>query len=278
MDDLSWLGEPIDARGLFATERARLVDYLRTLDDADWQRPVTSRWTVRDVVAHVLGDDYGRIARDRDGHFGGGGPQTGEDLASFIHRQNQDWVDATQRISARALVDTLELSGAWISQLFLESDQFAPSLGVSWAGVDPAPRWLDCARELTEYWVHRQQVREATGAQVDTDPTLLGPVLDTFFRALPITLAKQRAVRGSRVRVTVADIPAAEWTVTATDAGWSLVPGVAGQVVAEVQFDADTAWRMATRAIEPATTRERARASGDSSIIGALCELVAIVR
>jgi hypothetical protein len=34
---------------------------------------------------------------------------------------------------------------------------------VSWAGPDPAPLWLDCARDFTEYWVHQQQIRDATG-------------------------------------------------------------------------------------------------------------------
>ncbi|WP_455567292.1 hypothetical protein [Streptomyces chartreusis] len=68
---------------------------------------------MRDVVAHVLGDCYGRLARHRDGHREGRreGPACapGEDLPAYIHRINRQWVDAHSRVSPAALTDTLEL-------------------------------------------------------------------------------------------------------------------------------------------------------------------------
>ncbi|WP_435857124.1 maleylpyruvate isomerase N-terminal domain-containing protein [Streptomyces mobaraensis] len=70
--DPAWLGAPIDARSLFAPEHAALMATLRGLTPSDWGREAVPGWTVRDLAAHVLGDCYGRLARDRDHH--GGGP------------------------------------------------------------------------------------------------------------------------------------------------------------------------------------------------------------
>jgi hypothetical protein len=39
---------------------------------------------------------------------------------------------------------------------------FAMGEPVTWAGPEPAPIWLDIAREYTERWLHQAQVRDAT--------------------------------------------------------------------------------------------------------------------
>lgn len=35
------------------------ISYLKTLKPEDWQKPVTDKWTVRDVVAHMVGWEKG---------------------------------------------------------------------------------------------------------------------------------------------------------------------------------------------------------------------------
>ena len=48
---------------------------------------------------------------------------------------------------------------------------------MDWAtGRDPAPVWLDVAREYRERFVHQQQIREATG-RPRLSPELTAPVL-----------------------------------------------------------------------------------------------------
>ncbi len=169
----SWLGVPIDARSLFAPEQAALMATLSSLASADWGKEAVPGWTVRDLAAHVLGDFYGRLARDRDGHKDGPGFAPGETLEAFIHRINQEWVDAHRRVSPAALTDTLDLIGGQVARFFEAADPGSPSLGVSWAGVDPAPMWLDSARDFTEFWTHRQQIRHAIGQDTDPDPRFL---------------------------------------------------------------------------------------------------------
>ena len=86
---------------LMARDRAELLDMLRALSAVEWEQPtVAAPWVVRDVVAHILGDDVSRLARGRDGHQVDA-PGPGEPLLAFIHRFNGQWVDATRRASPR---------------------------------------------------------------------------------------------------------------------------------------------------------------------------------
>ncbi|NRQ34661.1 maleylpyruvate isomerase family mycothiol-dependent enzyme [Nonomuraea sp. NN258] len=277
MTDFSWLGPVIDARDRFAAERAALLGDLRALPPGGWRSPAVPGWSVRDVAAHLLGDDYARLSMQRDGHRDGPPFLPGEGLAAYIHRTNQEWVDACARLSPRALTDTLELTGAAIAELFRTSDPHAPALGVNWAGVDPAPLWLDCAREFTEHWTHRQQIRHATGLGTDPDPAALGLVLDTFMRALPHTLRDTPAEDGVQVRVDVDGPGGGTWTVTAGNGRWSLAPAPAGTPAAVVRLDPETAWLLCTRGIEPETALERAGLEGDERLGAAVCHIVSIV-
>lgn len=285
MTDFTWLSTPLDARALFAPERAALLATLRALPHADWDREAVPGWSVRDVAAHVLGDDYGRLARDRDGDSAGPAPLPDETLETFIHRANQEWVDSARRISPRALADTLELTGGGVAGLWQNGTPDELSLGVSWAGAEPAPRWLDCARDLTEYWTHRQQIRHAIGQPTDADPRLLGPVLDTFMRALPHTLREVTAAPGTRARIVIRGAAGGTWTATATESGWALtttgheLPG-APEPAAVLTLDPETAWLLCTRGITPdaALQHPDTRAHGDARLRTAMSRILSIIR
>ncbi|KOT57936.1 MULTISPECIES: maleylpyruvate isomerase family mycothiol-dependent enzyme [Streptomyces] len=277
----AWLGTPIDARPLFAPEHAALMATVRGLAPADWGREAVPGWTVRDLVAHLLGDFYGRLSRDRDGHREGPAFAPGETLEAFIHRINQEWVDAFSRVSPTALTDTLGLVGGQVARFFEGADPHTPSLGVSWAGADPAPMWLDSARDLTEFWTHRQQIRHAAGQGTDPDPRLLSVVLDTFLRALPHTLREVAAPAGTQIQVRIDGPAGGTWTVTATGTRWSLAePADARSAVrpaALVRLDAETAWRLCTRGIQPDTALARARIEGRRDLAEAACQIVSII-
>ncbi|GAA4879525.1 maleylpyruvate isomerase N-terminal domain-containing protein [Actinomycetospora straminea] len=75
-------GPAIDARPALRRDRARFLELLRVLTPDDWHRPtVCGPWLVRDVVAHVLGDDLSRLSRSRDRYDrSGGGPSGGSSL------------------------------------------------------------------------------------------------------------------------------------------------------------------------------------------------------
>ncbi|GAA2926066.1 maleylpyruvate isomerase family mycothiol-dependent enzyme [Streptomyces thioluteus] len=273
----SWLGAPIDARPLFAPEHAALMATLRGLAPADWGKEAVPGWTVRDLAAHVLGDFYGRLARDRDGHREGPALAPGETLEAFIHRINQEWVHTFSRVSPAALTDTLDLVGGQVARFFEAADPGPPSLGVSWAGVDPAPMWLDSARDFTEFWTHRQQIRHAAGRETDPDPRFLSLVLDTFMRALPHTLREIAAPVGTQMQVRIDGPAGGTWTVTATGDRWSLAEPDAARPAAAVRLDAETAWRLCVRGIQPDAALARARIDGDRELAEAACRILSIV-
>ncbi|ARQ69633.1 maleylpyruvate isomerase family mycothiol-dependent enzyme [Streptomyces marincola] len=273
----AWLGAPIDARPLFAPEHAALMALLRDLAPADWSREAVPGWTVRDLAAHILGDCYGRLARARDGHRGGPAPEPGETLETFIHRVNAEWVAAFSRVSPAALTDTLDLVGGQTVRYFEAADLDSPSLGVSWAGADPAPMWLDSARELTEFWTHRQQIRHAAGRGTDPDPRLWSVVLDTFLRALPHTLRAVDAPVGTQLRVRIDGPAGGTWTATATGERWSLAPPAGERPAATLELDPETAWRLCTRGIAPDDALTLARLHGDRDLAAAACRIVSIV-
>ncbi|MER5427330.1 maleylpyruvate isomerase family mycothiol-dependent enzyme [Streptosporangium roseum] len=273
----SWLGAPIDARFLFAPEQAALMATLRGLAPADWDQEAVPGWTVRDLAAHVLGDFYGRLARDRDGHRDGPAFAPGESLEAFIHRINQEWVEAHRRVSPAALSDTLDVVGGQVVRFFEATDPNSLSLGVSWAGIDPAPMWLDSARDFTEFWTHRQQIRHAAGQDTDPDPRFLSVVLDTFMRALPHTLREVAAPSGTQIQVRIDGPAGGTWTVTATGPRWSLAQPDPARLAAAVRLDTETAWRLCTRGIQPDTALAHVRIDGDRELGEAACQIVSIV-
>ena len=76
---------------------------------------------------------------------------------------------------------------------------------VSWASEVPVPVWLDHARELTEKWIHRQQILEALGQPSDLRADLAGPVMDALRWAYPHRLKAHAVPQGSEVEIRVDD-------------------------------------------------------------------------
>jgi uncharacterized protein (TIGR03083 family) len=257
-----------DLRPLMERDRAALLDLLRALPGADWQQPTAAApWLVRDVVAHLLADDLSRLARGRDGHPGTG-PRPGEPLARFLDRFNAQWVEAAQRISPPVLVDLLAAVTPQVLAFWRDQDLDALGEPVSWADPGPAPVWLDCARDATEYWVHQQQIREATGRPVDTDPATVRAVLDTFLHAVPLTLRDQP---GTALRI---ESEVGTWHWERGDAGWVRAPATSGGAV--LRIDSATLWRLCVRMIEP--ERARARCVVDGAAAEAVLQIVSIIR
>jgi uncharacterized protein (TIGR03083 family) len=273
--DPSWLGKPIDARPLFGSELTSLLDLLRSLRRNEWNRAAVPGWTVHDLAAHILGDYHGRLGSSAESH-----QRTmlfGETLEAFIHRVNQEWIDRHTGHSPAEIIEALELAGTQVTRQFEGTDLHATGLGVSWAGSDPAPKWLDVAREFTEYWTHRQQIRHATGQDTDLEPSALSTVLDTFMRALPHTLRDTPAPAGTQLQMVIDEPAVGTWTVTATADRWSLAETRTGRPTASVRLDPETAWRLCTRGIDPGTALARVRISGDRRIAEAACQIVSIV-
>ena len=102
-------GSPIETLPLFAELDRLLLELLRSLTPADWQRPTLARqWTVQDVAAHLLDGNLRTLSMLRDGHFDEA-PQDPSypGLVAYLNRLNADWVRAARRLSPVVLVALL---------------------------------------------------------------------------------------------------------------------------------------------------------------------------
>jgi uncharacterized protein (TIGR03083 family) len=273
--------EPVLVLDLFPPERAALLELLSSLADDDWAKPTACEgWSVKDIAAHLLADDLGRLSRGRDrfaeAAFAPEGRRSYEaELLAFINRMNESWVAAARRLSPPLLIDLLRFSGDQ-TQRYLESlDPMAIGEPVSWAGPDPAPVWLDVAREFTERWLHQQQLRDAVQRPGLKEPRFFAPVLDTLVRALPHTFRDVLAPRDTRVALSISGESGGEWALVRDAHCWALYRGAAARPAAAVTIDQETAWRLFTKGL----TKDEAKAElrGDRSLAARVLDTVSII-
>jgi uncharacterized protein (TIGR03083 family) len=213
----------VDARPLVPRLRAELAALLGTLSDRDWARPTACPgWDVHAVAAHLLGVELGNVSVRRDGWKLG--PAQGEDLDAWLNTFNQQWVDAARRISPVLLTDLLDLAGLRFEEHLATLDLDATGGPVEWAaGADPAPVWLDIAREYMERYVHQDQIRQAT-RRPPLGAVFTGPVLATAAHALPRALDQVDRPAGTVVTFTAEGAGGGTWQVVRTPSGWELDP------------------------------------------------------
>ena len=276
--------EPVLTTHLFPEERRALLALLSSLSGVEWRAPtVCPGWSVKDIAAHLLADDIGRLSRGRDGYPGADfAPPTSPDhfeaeLLENINRQNELWVAAARRLSPHVIVDLLRWSGEQTQAYFDSLNPFVVGEPVSWAGPEPAPVWLDIAREYTERWLHQQQIRDAVGKPGLTDRETFAPVLETFVRALPHTFRHVDAPETTHVRLTVTGDAHGEWSLVRHDSRWALFSATEAPPNAAVTMDADTAWRLFTKGISKAAALDRVAITGDRLLGEKILETVSII-
>jgi uncharacterized protein (TIGR03083 family) len=269
--------EPTLVLDLFPVERQALLSVLRSLTDQDWERStVCPGWSVHDIASHLAGDDIGRLSRAHG--YSASRRRAGEDLVAFVDRQNAEWVAAWRRVSPTFIVDVLEMTGERTQRYFESLDPFAMGGGVWWAtGDDPAPIWLDMARELTERWHHQAQIRDAVGVRPLDDESILRPVIATFAFALPRTFRDVAAPPGTAVTLTVTGNGGGNWSIVRDDDAWHLMNGAAETPAASVALDSDTYWRLVTKGLAPDTAAVRATIEGRPDLGRRVLQSVAII-
>lgn len=270
-------GPAIDARSVFRRDRERLSSLLSALSSADWERATAcGNWLVRDVVVHVLGDDLSRLSRSRDLYAGPDAPAGAESLADFIARLNDRWVRACAGLSPSVIVEQLEATTPAVLAFWDGLDLSAQGDPVTWAGPRPAPVWLDCARDFTEYWTHQRQVRESLGVGREDDPETDRTALDTFLRAVPYTLRDAGALVGDTVSIAVDGPAGGRWSWRYEDHGWAWCARHPPEPTTSVTVADEILWRLCTRMIQPSDARRSVVISGRRDLGEALTEMVSI--
>jgi uncharacterized protein (TIGR03083 family) len=271
--------QPILIVDLFPEVLDALLDLLAGLSDDEWAAPtVCPGWSVKDLAGHLLGDDVGMLSRRRDDYQHGSAVIAGwDDLVAFINRQNAEWVETARRFSPRLLCDMLRMTGAQVSTFFQSLDTYVLGGPVDWAGPEPAPVWLDLAREYTERWHHQQQIRDAIGKPGLTEPRYLAPALDAFVRALPHTYRHLDAAEQTLVALTITGAAGGTWFLLREQSTWQLYLDIARAPDAQVTLDQDTAWRLFTKGIGEETARSRATSTGDSRLAAPMLKTLSVI-
>lgn len=270
----------IDYITLFGRERRTLLDLLAGLDEGDWGRPTPCpHWSVLDLSCHLLGDDLGLLARQRDRHFGTRPPDDLRDEAAFIewlddlqHR----WVQASRRLSPQLVQELLAWTGPQLERTFRDQDPTARTASVSWASSQPVPVWLDHARELSEYWIHRQQLRESLHRPPELGTPTAAAVIDALRWAYPYRLAPITAPTGSTIIIMITGDLDRRWCLRATDSGWAFHDKPATRVIAQLRMTADQAWRLLTNNLSPLHQRQL-DITGEETVVNVLRRTRAII-
>jgi len=190
---------------------------------------------------------------------------------------NEAWTAATRRLSPRVLCDLLAWAGPQVEEYFASLDSHATGVPVNWAGVEPAPNWLDLAREYTERWHHQQQIRDAVGRPGLKQRRFFAPVLAAFVHALPRTYRDVPAADGTTVQLTITGEAGGEWFLVRERSAWNLYVEGAPPPAACVTLDADDAWRLFTKGLRPDEARARAVLAGDSQLAVKMLETISIL-
>jgi uncharacterized protein (TIGR03083 family) len=265
---------------LFRLERARLLEVLKALEPSDWSRPTRCpEWTVHGLSLHLLGDDLSFLSSQRDEHHGTPAPASLDEVGfiNWLDAVQIQWVDAARRLSPRLVVEMLQGLDAPVADTIGAHDPSVADGHVSWASEHPVPRWLDQTRELSERWIHRQQILEAVGRPVDLNEDLARPVLDGLRWAFPFRLGDVLRPPGTTVTVTVTGPEVATaWTLVSDGTQWQFSTGSDSGTIAAIEATTDQTWRLLTNNLDP-TQHGMPTTIGDKEITDVLLRTRAII-
>jgi uncharacterized protein (TIGR03083 family) len=264
-------GPPGDVSQLFGLERERLLSLLKSLEVTDWHRETPCPgWSVLGLVCHLVNGDLGMLSRHRDNYLGTR-PPDGDDESDFIEWLDnlmQEWVSATRGLSPRVAIGLLTWTGPQMVEHFAAQDPMERTAHVQWAGPDTSPIWLNQVRELSEFWIHRQQLLDALDQEPDLRSDVLGPVFEGFRWAYPYRLTTQTRPFGDTVTIDISGSVAATWHLVSTQQGWAFAD-VPGNEVAMISMSTDEAWRLLTNNL-PQERQGALRMSGDPALLEVL--------
>jgi uncharacterized protein (TIGR03083 family) len=270
--------QPIIVVDLFPEILGELLGLLTGLSAEEWSKPTACPgWSVKDVALHLLGVEVGNLSQRRDGHALGVSLASWEELVTFINDWNHGWVEIARRISSRLLIDLLQFTGARMCEYFRSLDPYAMGGPVSWVGPEPAPVWLDLAREYTERWHHQQHIRDAVGKPGLKQPRYFAPVLAAFVWALPRTFQGTSAAEGTSVTLTITGASGGQWSLRQEEGDWLFYEGTPDRPDAQVILDEDIAWRLFTRGLGRSQAWEHVTLIGDRTLGMRVFEMVSII-
>lgn len=256
---------------LFPVIDQHLIQLLRSLNNAEWEKPtLAGSWTVKDIAAHLLDTAMRSVSVYRD-QFSGEKPEkiSGyQDLVRYLNTLNAVWVSAFKRVSPAQLIDLLERTSSLQYEQYKKLDPVQPSIfSVAWAGEESSTNAFHTAREYTEKFHHQLQIREALGCtEVLITKTLFLPFMDTLMQGLPHTYREVKANTGNIVQIVVSGEAGGIWQLKKIASGWELLDKPETDLSGEIRMSPSTAWKLFTKGISIENARQLVEVSGDKSL------------
>jgi uncharacterized protein (TIGR03083 family) len=271
---------PIQTVELFPPLSRELITILKSLNEEGWSRPTAcAQWSVKDVAAHLLGGNLGRLSeREDDLTQVEKNELSFEELVRLIDQENEEWMKAARRINPNLLIDFLQTTDELLYQHFKRLPMEGPArIPVSWAGETESLNWMDIAREYTEKWLHQQHIREAVERPLLTSRKWLFPVLDTFLRALPFTFHEIKVEDGTSIALSIDGEAGEEWCILHQGGRWQLYSGAEPHATARVEMSQDLAWRLFSKGITIEAARSQVQIEGDIRLGSRILQMVSIM-
>jgi uncharacterized protein (TIGR03083 family) len=292
--------EPILTVELFPQLSAELIALLKRLSPVDWERSTACpQWTVKDIVAHLLGGNIGRLASYRDNLLQSDTLITNynelfvlrdqllqpnisitsyDELLDWINQLNAAWIKSTKQISPTRLIEYLELTDRHLYQFFKTLPIHEPArIAVAWAGDTQSANWFDIAREYTEKWLHQQHIREAVNQPGLITRQWLFPVFDTFMRALPHTYDTLEAPESTVISFSIVGEAGGNWSLLRQNSVWVLFSGLASGAASSVYLEQDLAWRLFTKGVSHEAAQSQIQIEGQWTFGAEILNMVSIM-
>lgn len=266
---------------LFLPLHNKLIELLRSLDAADWNKPTLAKqWTVKDIASHLLDGSIRTLSISRDKHtlVPDRPIDSYQTLVDYLNKLNADWVIATKRLSLPVLIELIDSTGKQQAAFFESEDMNADApFSVAWAGEEKSKNWFHIAREYTEKWHHQQQIREAIGKQGIMTKELYYPLMDTFVRGLPHTYRNTQAENGTAVKVTIDTEIGGHWYLVRNNEKWEIAEAVPSNIAATIVIPPGIAWKLFTKGITYDEAARQVKVTGNEQLAKVTLTLLAVM-
>jgi uncharacterized protein (TIGR03083 family) len=237
------------------------------LPPTEWSLPSECPgWTVRDLVAHMIGTERSLLGEPEPARPGMAAPH----VRNGVGASNEAWVQARRSVAgAQLLAEFVEVTGrrladlrAWPAERF---DEVAPSP----VGMVPYREYM--AVRVMDCWVHEQDIRVATGRPGHADGPAAAIAMARIASAMPFVVGKRaRAPEGASVRFDLRAPGARRIDVVVRDGRAVTADDLTGAPTVTLTMDGDAFWRLGCGRISEADARARDLVDvvGDGALAG----------